>query len=74
MSFETALGQRNSGLLSQDNKKYLFFHKSLVECLHENLTNISPNTFQMTHWNILFAYGIWQFLLSRNNRIFNPPS
>ena len=28
----------------------------------------------MTHWIILFAYGIWQLWLSRNNRIFSPPS
>ena len=26
----------------------------------------------MMPWNILFAYGIWQLWLSRNNRIFNP--
>ena len=74
MSFKTALGQRNYGLLFLDNEKYLFFfHKSLVEWLHENLTNISSSSFQMMHWNILFAYGIWQLWLSRNNRIFNPP-
>ena len=28
----------------------------------------------MMPWNILFAYGIWQLWLSRNNRIFNPSS
>jgi len=49
-----------------------FFHKSLVEWLQENLTNISPSSFQMMPWNILISYGIWQLWLSRNNRIFNP--
>ena len=54
----------------------IFFpiNRWLVEWLHKNLTNISPISFQMTPWNILFAYGIWQLWLSRNKRIFNPPS
>ena len=55
-------------------KEISFSHKSLVEWLHENLTNISPNSFQMMPWNILISYGIWQLWLSRNNRIFNPLS
>ena len=49
-----------------------FFHKLLLEWLHKNLTNIPPSFFQMMPGKFLFAYGIWQLWLSRNNRIFNP--
>ena len=37
-----------------EQQEIFFFHKSLIEWLHENLTNsnISPRSFQMMPWNI----------------------